>query len=239
MMSSRILALLNQVAILFPVFLVIFTFKGFIQALTAKLMGDKTAEHDGFLTLNPLAHIDLIGLSIVLFGYFIIGIIFTEPLPRNIFFIILVTFGARMIIPVTIDDRNFKRFRLGGIVTSLSGSLGNFVLAIVSILLLKALFFLPLPNYIVLSIMGILTTTMDIALLFGVINLIPIPPFDGGRLLRYILPQSQQHIVAWLEEYSLFIFLILFFAPFVNDAFFAMLSGICIAFKQLFLGFLL
>lgn len=239
MISSRILALLNQIAILFPVFLVVFTFKGFVQALAAKLMGDRTAEQDGFLTLNPLAHIDLVGLSIVLLGYLIIGVMFTEPLPANIFFIILVTFGARMIIPVTIDDSNFKNFRLGGIVTSISGSIGNFILAIFAILLLKALFFLSLPNYALVSIMGILTSTLDIAILFGVINLIPLPPFDGGRLLRYILPTSQQHIVAWLEEYSLFIVIVLFFAPFVNDVFFSMLSGACVVIKRLLLSFLL
>lgn len=239
MISSRILALLNQVAILFPVFLVIFTFKGFIQALTAKLMGDRTAEQDGFLTINPLAHLDMLGLMIVLFGYLIIGVVFSDPLPRNIFFIILVTFGARMIIPVPVDDRNFKNFKRGGIITSLSGSFGNFILAIAAVLLLKCLFFFSMPNYILISLMGILTTTLDIAILFGILNLIPLPPFDGGRLLKYVVPQSQQHIVTWLEEYSLFIFLIIFFAPGISDGFFAILSAASITLKKLLLGFLL
>ncbi len=239
MISSRILATLNQIAILFPVFLVIFTFRGFIQALTAKLMGDPTAEEEGFLSLNPITHVDLAGLTTVLFGYFLIGIIFPDPLPRNIFFIILITFGARMITPVPVDDRNFKRFKLGGIITSLSGSIGNFLLAIMATLLLKSLFLIGLPNYALISLMGIVTTTLDIAILFGVLNLIPLPPFDGGRILRYVVPPSKQHVVSCLEDYSLFIFLFIFFAPGVSDVFFAMLSMVSIALKKILLSTLI
>ncbi len=239
MMSPRILALLNQIAILFPVLLVVFTFKGFIQALTAKYMGDDTAEQDGFLTLNPLAHIDLFGLSIVLFGYLIIGFVFTDQLPSNMFFVILVTFGARMIIPVPVEDRNFKNFKLGGIITSLSGSIGNFILAIIAILLFKCLGLFSMPNYILISTMEVITKMLDITILFGILNLIPLPPFDGGRILRYIIPESHQHIVAWLEEYSLFIFLFLFVAPGISDGFFAMLSVASISIKRLLVTFLL
>jgi Zn-dependent protease len=144
-----------------------------------------------------------------------------------------------MIIPISIDDRNFKNLTWGGIITSLSGSIGNFLLATTAVLLLKCLFFFSMPNYILMSIMGILTTTLDIAILFGILNLIPLPPFDGGRILRYIIPQSHQHIVSWLEDYSLFIFLVIFFAPGISDAFFAMLSVTSIALKKLLLSLLL
>ncbi len=239
MFSTRVFALINQIAIWFPVFLIIFTFKGFFQALVAKLMGDDTAEKDGFLTLNPLAHIDLLGLFIVLFGYFVINLIFADPLPSNFFFIILVTFGARMIIPVPIDERNFKNFTWGGIVTSLSGSIGNFILALITAILLKCLFFLSLPNYALISLVGIFATMLDIAIIFGLLNLIPLAPFDGGKILHYIVPQSYQYVVSWLEEYSLFIFLVIFFAPGISDVFFAMLSMASASIKGFLLGFLL
>lgn len=238
MVSSKIFALLNEIAILFPVFLLVFSFKGFIQALAAKSMGDRTAQECGFLTLNPLAHIDLWGFAVVLVVYFFIGIIFNDPLPRNTFFIILITFGARMRIPIPVDDRNFKRHTLGGVLTSLSGSVANFLLAALCILIIKIFLLTHLPKYALISLMEILTTTVDISVLFGLLNLIPMPPFDNGQILHYILPTSKQHIVSWLEEYSFIIFLIIFFAPGISDSFFAILSLLSLAIKQILFGLL-
>ena len=56
MMQQEFLSLLSDIAILFPVFILVFTFRGFFKALVAKLMGDDTPRQEGFLTLNPIAH---------------------------------------------------------------------------------------------------------------------------------------------------------------------------------------
>ena len=239
MVNDRILTLLNEIAILFPVFLLIFAVKGFVQAFVAKFMGDKTAQEYGFLTLNPLAHIDLLGLIVVLIVYFVVGTIFTEPLPSNTFFIILVTFGARMIIPIPMDDHNFKHRTLGGICTALSGAMGNFLLAIGCILSIKTLLFFHIPKYALISLIGILTKTIDLCVLFGILNLIPIPPFDNGQILHYILPTSKQNIITWLEEYSFIIFLIIFFVPGISDSFFAILSLLSMAVKKILFSILI
>lgn len=224
MFSNRVLALFNDIAILFPVFLLVFTFKGFFQALSAKLVGDDTAQEEGFLTLNPLAHIDLFGLTTTILVFFFVGGLLGDALPRAILFILLITFGARWIIPVPIYDGNFKRFKLGGIITALSGSFGNFVLAAIAIGIMKILLVLSLPPYVATTLFELVRATIDLSIIYGVLDLIPLPPFDGGRILRYALPESKQHIVAWLEEYSLFIVLIVFFLPGVSDLFFGSIS---------------
>ncbi len=223
MVSHDFFAMLNKLAIFFPVFLLVFTWRGFVKAFVAKLMGDDTAQEDGFLTLNPLAHVDILGLTIILFALFFLGWMLSETLPRGMLVLMLLAFGIRWTIPISINDSNFKHYRLGGILTSLSGSLGNFVLAFFMILLGKILathvFLETSARYVSVTIFELLRAVIDIAVWFGVIDLIPIPPFDGGRALRYLLPHSQQHIVDWLEEYSLFIILILFFVPFISDFF--------------------
>ncbi len=237
MMSAKILELLNQIAILLPVLLVLFTFTGFMQALTAKLMGDRTAEHDGFLSLNPFTHLDIFGLIIVFFGYFVIGLITTNQLPNDLFFIILVSLGAKMIVPVPIEAKKFKNYKLGLLVTYLSGCLGSIVLAVGAILFARCLCFFSMPNYVIISIMDIVITIIKLAVLFGILNLIPLPPFNGWRVLQSIIPPSRQHIITWLEKYSLFIFLIIFAVPGINDSFFDVLSRICLTIKKLLLGY--
>lgn len=219
MMNQKIISLLSEIALLLPVILIVFTFTGFIQALAAKLMGDKTAERQGFLSLNPLVHIDLLGLTIILIGYFFIGLLFSDPIPAGMFFIMLISFGAQMITPIPLEEKNFKNIRLGGIVVSLSGSIGNFILAIITTLCIKGLPISKLPIYIFVSLMGILSETRDLSILFGLLSLIPLPPFAGGKVLRYILPPTRRNIVTWLEERSFFILLILFFLPGVREVF--------------------
>ncbi|KKQ32234.1 MAG: hypothetical protein US49_C0012G0016 [candidate division TM6 bacterium GW2011_GWF2_37_49] len=233
------LSLLNDVFILFFVFLTLFTFKGFIQALLAKLMGDDTGRESGFLSLNPLAHIDIFGLVTVLAVYFMIAGLFSESIPRGMLFIILVAFGAHMIKPVPVEDGNFKHHTLGGVLTALAGPIANFMLAMLAILGLKLLISIHPAQSIFLSIFGVLHSIINISIIFGVIDLIPIPPFDGGKALRYILPGSMQSGLDWLEEYAFIILIVLFFAPVVSDGFFSLITSISQIIKQLMLGLLI
>lgn len=218
-LSSNMLQMLNLIATLFPVFLLVFTFKGFFQALVAKLMGDSTAQDEGFLTFNPLAHVDIAGLTIVLVVFFLLGGLLGEKIPRGILFIMLIALGVRWTIPVPINDNNFKNYRLGGILTALSGSLGNFILAFCATIAIRFIFAAGFPRYVLISLLEICKSLMSVAIFFGLLDLVPLPPFDGGRILHYALPDSQQHIVAWLEQYALFILLILFFAPGISTIF--------------------
>lgn len=236
--QNNTLSLLNDIFILFFVFLTLFSFKGFVQALIAKLMGDETGKNSGFLSLNPLAHIDIFGLVTVLFVYFVIASLFSESIPRGILFIILVAFGAHMIRPVPIEENNFRHHKLGGVLTALAGPIANFVLAMLAILGLRLFISAQPPQYMFLSIFGVLHSIISISVIFGVIDLIPIPPFDGGKALRYILPSSLQGGLDWLEEYSFIILIVLFFAPVISDGFFGFISAISQIIKQLMFGLL-
>jgi Zn-dependent protease len=232
--QSQTLAALSEVVILLPVFLILFTWRGFIQALFAKLVGDTTPEEDGFLSLNPTVHVDMLGFMIILAAFFVITAFFSSAIPRTVMLIMLVMMGVRWTYPVQIDDSRFTNYRLGGIVTTLAGAFSNFLLAFMSTGILKIIMQFDLPQAALMSFAGIFTTLISIAIFFGLIDLIPLPPFDGGRLLRYVLPYRKQHIVQTLEEYSFFIMLVLFFAPVISNIFFGGLSIAAIVIKKFF-----
>ncbi len=236
MFNSNMLEILNQLAILFPAFLVVFTGRGFFKALAAKIMGDNTAHKYGFLTLNPLAHINLIGLVSVLFIVFFLGGLLSGYVPRSFLFILVILIGARWTIPVPINEHNFKHHSLGVAVTTLAGSLGSFLTAL--FFMYVAVYFPGrlVPTYVYSSILLVITTIIDFCLFFGVLDLIPIPPFDGGRLLRVILPLSLQGAVDWLERYSLFIFLAIFFLPGLSNYFFGIISLFAFLIKKILIS---
>ncbi len=134
----------------------------------AMRMGDRTAERQGRLTLNPLAHFDIFGTAaIILFG-----------------------FGWAK--PVPINPLNFEKPKKGMMISSLAGPLSNIGLAFISMVLYK---FTYIPAY--MGITGAFLSTVQTFLLymvsinitFGVFNMIPIPPLDGSRLATYFLPR--------------------------------------------------
>lgn len=231
--QQQFLSVLNDIAILFPVFLIIFTWRGFIQALVAKAMGDDTAKRDGFLTLNPLAHVDLFGILTVIGIYFFLGGLFSNLLPRAVLLIILIMLGVRWTIPVPINDSKFKNYRIGGICTTLSGPASNLLLAFLATGLMRLVLSQNFAPYVIITLKQIFATLIDVSLFFGVINLVPLPPFDGGRMLHYALPHAAQATLTWLEEHSLFIFLILFLAPGVSDLFFGTIFSITFFIKKM------
>ncbi len=231
MMSDQALKLLNYVVLLFPAFLFVFTFKGFFQAFVAKLMGDRTAYEDGFISLNPLVHVDIFGITATVTLIFFLGMFLGNTVPPGTLILLLIVFGIRWTFPPPIEPSNFKRLKLGGILTSLSGSIGLFLLAFIMLVLIRILSMTSLPLNVVISIRSLLGMTLDLSTWFGVLNLIPLPPFGGGKILYYVLPYSQQHIVEWLEHYSLYIFLGLILIPGVSDVFWGILYTMQLAVK--------
>jgi len=227
MISGHMTSLLRDVAILFPAILFVFTFRGFAKALVAKLMGDRTAEREGFLTLNPVAHVDVLGFSVVLLVIFLLSLFLGGRLitsvTREVWFLLLLV-GVRLSHSVPFEPRNFKSFKLGSILTLLSGSIGCFLGAF---LFMYIIAYLPVKLFSISaykSLIEIFVYTVHLFVFFGVLTLTPVPPFDGGRLLQLLLPSSKQRFVSFLEEYSLFIILALFFLPIVSDFYFAIID---------------
>lgn len=139
------------------------TFHEFAHAKAANMLGDPTPKLQGRVTLNPLAHIDIVG------------------------FIALMIVGFGWGKPVQINGSYFKKFKRDEIIVSISGVLMNLVLAIVFAGILKLMdvsaseFFTASPtgNYISQMVYGVIW----INIILMVFNLMPIPPLDGFNVI--------------------------------------------------------
>jgi len=155
--------------------------------------GDDTALRMGRISANPLHHIDPLG-TILFPGMMLLtggGLLFgwAKPVPVN--------FGR------------LKPQRLGVVCVALAGPGTNILLAVLSGLLAYELPFIPDSG--VTWATETLRSSIDINLTLAVLNMLPIPPLDGGRVLVAILPRAVGNKVAELERYSLFIFIGLLF----------------------------
>ncbi|WP_456324094.1 site-2 protease family protein [Desulfonauticus submarinus] len=165
----------------------------------AYLLGDPTAKNAGRLTLNPLKHLDPIGLLVL---------------------IVTRTIGWAK--PVPINPRYFKNLKQGLLLVSIAGPLVNFFLALVFWLIFKlSIFFNPFgisfgQVYIVYPIYQISAAGVIVNIILGVFNLIPIPPLDGSKVVAYFLPSSWLPKYLGLEKYGFFIILLFVFTGLLN-----------------------
>jgi Zn-dependent protease len=159
------------------------------QAYAAKYFGDNTAYSQGRMTLNPLVHVDLLGtiiipIVLVLTTGFVFG--YAKPVPLD--------FG-RM--------RNPKRDMAW---VALAGTGANFVMAVMWLVFGAFLVFFGIdeefPHRVAKA--GVIAN-----LLFMAFTLLPIPPFNGGRIVISLLPHSLAYKFARIEPYGFFIVLAL------------------------------
>ena len=172
-----------------PALLISLAIHEFAHAYTAYKLGDRSQKALGRLTLHPFAHIDIFGfISIALLGF---------------------GWGK----PVMVDDRNFKNRARDNMLVSLAGPLSNLLLAVVFTLILKVLIVTGVlnqvsSNSIVAGVVTMFILAIQFNVVFGIFNLIPLPPFDGSKILFYFLPGSAKNIMYTLERYSFYIILI-------------------------------
>lgn len=156
-------------------FLAALTFHEFSHGLVAKLLGDDTAERLGRLTLNPIPHIDPIGLLAVMFA----GFGWAKPVPYN---------------PYNLRDQKW-----GPVLVAAAGPLSNLLFFLVVGLIYKGL---AAAGMLVSGspLVGFLQALMYINVALFAFNLIPIPPLDGSKFLSLAL-QHPRHLRArvWLE----------------------------------------
>ena len=162
-----------------PGVLLAMTVHEYSHAKMADHYGDTTARNQGRLTLNPIAHIDPIGIFLLIFAH--------------------IGWGK----PVQVNPNNFTSNKSRGYceaMISFAGPLSNFILAIV-LTMIQALTIVPLYSLgefgMILAMLIEYAIIVNIGL--GVFNLIPLPPLDGEKIFKNILPSGAK---SWLARNS-------------------------------------
>ncbi|NOS73747.1 MAG: site-2 protease family protein [Methyloglobulus sp.] len=167
----------------------------------AKKYGDNTAAMQGRLTINPIKHIDWLGTIIIPGLLLLTGTGFI--------------FGWAK--PVPVDARNFKKPRHDMAIVALAGPVSNVLMAIAWALLARIGVTIG-ANAENISLPLIYTgiAGISINLVLALINLLPIPPLDGSRVLTGILPSRLAWQYNQLERYGFIILLILLYTKILN-----------------------
>ena len=153
----------------------------YAHALAADLQGDRLPRAMGRVSLNPVRHLDPLGTLLI----FLVG------------------FGWGK--PVEFRRQALSSERFGAAIVALAGPMMNLFLAFLGALGMA---------WVVASegsetLLNFFFTFFTINVFLAVLNLIPIPPLDGSRLLTIFLPPSKQHILFFLDRYGIFILLLL------------------------------
>ena len=185
---------LDQLPFFLVTILIAFTIHEFSHAYFANKFGDPTAKLLGRVTLNPVAHFDLLGVLLL----------------------IIAGFGwAR---PVPVNRANFEKPRLMGTIVSVVGPLSNLLLAIFGAVIYGILFGSGVLGNIenerittaVMTFLPMFSVTNFFLFMF---NLIPLPPLDGYRILEDVLPPSISRKLQGVEQWSIFVFLLILVIP--------------------------
>ena len=158
------------------------------HGLAAYALGDPTARDRHRLSLNPLRHIDWLGLAMML----------------------AVGFGwAR---PVPVDPRYFKRPKQGMALTALAGPVSNLLLALLAVFLSREIHvrgtWMPMGPRVFLF-QFLLYTLAPLSVGLGLFNLLPVPPLDGSKVLGAFLPDRAYFGLMRYERYGMFLLLAL------------------------------
>lgn len=183
------MTILQQIIILAPPFLFALTIHEYSHGMVAFRLGDPTARDLGRLTLNPLKHLDPLGVL----AFIIMKIGWAKPVPVN--------------------PRYFRTPLKDMIWVALAGPAANLFTAIASSLLAELLMlFAPLiPQPILFPLLQMLGASIWINLILAVFNLLPIPPLDGSKVLMGLLPARQAASYSRLEPFGFIILLVLFY----------------------------
>ena len=157
------------------------------HGLAAYALGDPTAKSMHRLSLNPLRHIDWIGLLMM----FAVGFGWAKPVP--------------------VDPRYFKKPKQGMALTALAGPVSNLLLAVAALALLRgAILVLPGTNWAIWLVNFLLELSI-LSVGLGLFNLIPIPPLDGSKVLAAFLPDRAYITLMRYERYGILVLLVLSF----------------------------
>lgn len=182
------LSLIEKIAVAIIPVLFAITVHEVAHGWVAYRLGDPTAKMLGRLTLNPIKHIDPVG---------------TIAVPLLLLWVGGFIFGWAKPVPIT--WQNFKHKRRDVILVSVAGPISNFIMACFWALLLRFIPSTALP-FVLMCQIGVIVN-----IVLGVLNLIPIPPLDGSRVVSSLLPRRTAYYYDKIEPYGFFVLLGLYF----------------------------
>jgi len=158
----------------------------------ARHFGDRTAEMMGRLSLNPIRHIDLVGTILIpalalTLGGFLFG--WAKPVP--------------------VDYRNLRHPKQDMLWVAAAGPASNLAMAIAWALLFKFAMHMDQSNAFFDPLVYMARAGVQINVVIMVLNLLPIPPLDGGRILVSLLPPRAAWQVARIEPYGMIILVLM------------------------------
>ena len=176
------------------VLLTAFAVHEFAHAWTADRFGDPTPRNNGRLTLNPMAHLDVMGSLMLI----VAGFGWAKPVPVNPYALARRSSAAMMWVALAGPASNFLMALVAAI---------PFQLGLVSIYGID-------PTTVLPSLDRLLWEFVSINLLLMVFNLIPLAPLDGEKILYYLLPSPGQRVMDNIRPYGPMLLLVLVFAGF-------------------------
>lgn len=192
-MSDLLWYPLNDLPFVFLVIMIAFTAHEFAHAYFAYKFGDRTAYDAGRVTLNPRAHLDVLGTFLIL------------------------TAGFGWAKPVPVNRGRFKRPRLMGIIVSAAGPISNLLLTAIGVLAIYVVYESGLMDAASVgvrrAIVHFLYYLIQLNVVLFILNLIPVPPLDGYRILQDVVPTDLRIRMDQNAHWGIFIFLLLAFIP--------------------------
>jgi len=156
-------------------------------------LGDTTAKTQGRLSLNPLRHVDPVGTVLV---------------PAVLFFLSGFIFGWAK--PVPVDYRRLRHPKRDMALVALAGPGANLVMAIGWALIMSlGVAFAPAAPWVGMPLYYMGQAGILINIIIGVLNMLPIPPLDGSRVLVGLLPSRVGMLIALVEPFGLVILLLM------------------------------
>ena len=155
------------------------------HGFVAYKLGDPTAKNAGRLTLNPIKHLDLIGLLMMV----VVKVGWAKPVP--------------------VDMRYFKRPKQGMAITALAGPVANFLTALGAVALASVVWHFAPINKVSLLVLCFLANMALLGVGMGLFNLIPISPLDGSKILFAFLPDKTYYTILKYEKYVMGLLIIL------------------------------
>lgn len=170
------------------------------HGLIASYFGDKTAKMLGRLTLNPIKHIDPVGtilipgLMLLMPGSFVFG--WAKPVPVN--------------------ARNLRRPKQDMGLVAAAGPVSNLLMAIGWAIVIRFALLAGTDNWFSLPLLFMGVAGIYINTILMVLNLLPLPPLDGGRVLTGLLPGKSAMVFSRIEPYGMWILIALLMSGFLG-----------------------